>query len=156
MAAAHALRSVEQETRRACALMLAGGLGAMLGAVLPWAEATTVFGTVTVAGTVGDGKITGGAGIITAAIALATLLGMTTMPSYWLMVAMGGTITAVGGYDLANGPAAGSTSTVIITVGVGLYLTVLAGIAVVVGASLGRRTGSGSPPRSEGEASPGE
>ena len=54
--------------------MLVGGGLVLIGSFLPWATVTTVFGTISVAGTNGDGKITLGVGL---AIVLVSILELT-------------------------------------------------------------------------------
>ncbi|MEA2507734.1 MAG: hypothetical protein QOH48_2352 [Actinomycetota bacterium] len=49
--------------------VLAAGLLIMLGSILPWAPANTIFGSFSVAGTAGDGKITLACGLLIATLA---------------------------------------------------------------------------------------
>jgi hypothetical protein len=110
---------------RAAGWLMAASAGLILiGAMLPWAT----FGPFTVAGTSGDGGLTLVFGLIAAAAGV--WRGLSQRPSGWQLaipivnLALGGIVTLIGLAD------AGDVSDVA-TVGSGLVLTVLGGMALV-------------------------
>jgi hypothetical protein len=124
----------EQQER--IAIGLAGILAAVC-AVLPWVTATTVFGSVSRNGIDqgGDGLITAGAGVVVALLALGVWERGRAVR--WLVVVAGLVVTGIGIMDFADvqdriseledeadGYATGST-------GIGLYGTILAGLAIL-------------------------
>jgi hypothetical protein len=122
--------------------MLVGGCLVLLGSFLPWATVTTVFGTVNVAGTNGDGTITLGLGLV---IVLLSILELTTSGVRTVKLAVGfiaGILAAaIGVLDVANVNdriADVSSDVAQAAVGVGLYMVIAGGVAVIVGGFLRR------------------
>jgi hypothetical protein len=115
-----------------------GGL-VLIGSFLPWGTVTTVFGTISVAGTNGDGKITLGVGL---AIVLVSILELTgTSGVRILNIVIGVVAAGIGVLDYANvsDRIAGASSDVAqAAVGVGLYAVIAGGIAVIVGGFIKR------------------
>jgi len=117
---------------------LAGGALTAVGSVLPWANA---LGN-TVSGLDGDGVITLFLGVIVAVVALVV---------NWNRLAKGGS-AAIGGIsvviafnaysNLTNASGFGAS---LVSPGYGLYLTILGGLVVVVGALLGYTSFDGEP-----------
>jgi hypothetical protein len=120
-------------------VMLVGGGLVLIGSFLPWATVTTVFGTISVAGTNGDGKITLGVGL---AIVLVSILELTgTSGARILNIVIGVVAAGIGVLDYANVSEriAGASSDVAqAAVGVGLYAVIAGGIAVIVGGFIKR------------------
>lgn len=81
-------------------LVLVGGGLVLIGSFLPWGTVTTVFGTISVASTNGDGKITLGVGL---AIVLVSILELTgTSGVRILNIVIGVVATGIGVLDYAN------------------------------------------------------
>ena len=100
-------------------LMLAGlaGVVAVIGAFLPWATLTSLFGTVDVSGFKGDGKL------VAVVAALMLLVLVTGSPGYAFVMALAGVFLT--GYDLNNMSShVDSISSNVVTadIGFGLYL----------------------------------
>jgi hypothetical protein len=112
--------------------MAAAG-AALLGAVLPWATVATVFGTISVAGTNGDGRFTVVLGIVIGVLALG---GRTSRATGIPVIVLSAILTLAGMVDLGRvsdaAKSANNTGFAHASVGVGLYLTVAAGIAGIV------------------------
>jgi hypothetical protein len=111
----------------------AGGLLA-LGSLLPWATATTAFGSISKDGTSGDGVIT----LILAAIAI--LCGVLSLhgqknKSGWAGLGAVAFVLAgaVSVYDMSSLPIP-STNLVIVSVGIGLWLCVIGSIVGFIAA----------------------
>lgn len=80
------------------------GLLIMLGSVLPWATAHTFFGSLSVAGTDGDGKITLGLGLVIAALGVIYLTGnISRKVAMWGVAIIGAAAGLAAGYDLLQG-----------------------------------------------------
>jgi hypothetical protein len=111
-------------------LIVVSGLMIVIGAMLPWAS----FGPFTVAGTSGDGGITLVLGLI--AIAAGVGRGVAHSPSGWQLaiaitcLVLGAIVTLIGLID------AGEVSDVV-TVGSGLVLTIVGGLALTTSAIVG-------------------
>jgi hypothetical protein len=126
-------------------LMLGGAVLAAIGSLLPWANIRTIFGSIGVAGTDGDGVITLAAAVVLALLALLLLLqpqraGSVTMYAAGLCAVL---IAGVGVYDFSNvsdGISEASGDGVSASVGAGLYLVVLGGAAAIVGALMDRNS----------------
>ena len=110
----------------------------LIGALLPWATVSTPFGTLSMAGTEGDGVLTLGAAVVAAAV---LLFGRGRRGAAIASAVVGVLVTLVGVYDLANvadAAAEASNEFARASAGVGLWLTVVGGIALtacsVVGA----------------------
>ena len=107
---------------------------------MTWASLTAPFvGTVNIAGTDGDGKITGVGG---AAVALLGWIEMNHGPKKWVPVLTllpGLVIAGVGGWDANEIETAidDSGGLALVRVGPGLWLTIVAGVAVVVASIAG-------------------
>jgi hypothetical protein len=127
-----------QAVTRAAGLMVIAGLAAMAGSLLPWGSVTAWFGTVTVAGTAGNGRLTLAAGAFVAAVGL---LALRSWASYHLVVlglVAACAVVAITGYNAidltglgAHPPALGA-----VDVGYGLWLTLGAGVTGILGAAL--------------------
>lgn len=113
-------------------IAIAGTAGTIVGSLLPWATITAPFiGRLTITGTDGDGVL-----FIFAAAALALAI-WKRFGAAWLNV-----LTAVAGLGLAgygvwkvsevDALAADAGDTAIVSVGMGLYVLVAAGIALIV------------------------
>lgn len=124
-------------TKREGILGAIAGAAAVAGAFLPWAELQSVFGTLSLNG-VGDGRdgiitaIAGGIAILVLVLALGTRM------SFALAAICGGIIAGIGIYDFADlqewasdvnaeGEAMARAS-----IGMGLYLTIGAGVVLVI------------------------
>lgn len=115
-------------------LAAAGGALGALGSLLPWATVTTVFGSIDVAGTKGDGKWTAaiGAGVVFLAVVGVVQRLKGAMISAGVLAAVG---AAVAGYDLSqasNKYASVSTDVAHVDVGIGLYLCVGGFVAALI------------------------
>jgi hypothetical protein len=121
------------------ALELIGGGLVLLGSFLPWASVATVFGTVSLNGIEGDGKITMVLGLVLVLIAVLELTGSADTRVVALVVAF--IAVAIGGYDLLNAGdklSAASNEYARASIGVGLYAIVGGGILAVVGGFMKR------------------
>ena len=123
-----------------------------LGSLLPWVSVTAFFGTINVAGTVGDGKLTlGAAGIV--ALLLLTGAQLTTRLGSVLSFLFALLGAAICVYDLANisnsvsSVSEDSSGMAVAQIGIGLEIaTAGAALAVVALAfQLKRRPVPGSP-----------
>jgi hypothetical protein len=106
---------------------------------MPWATVTTIFGTISVPGTQGDGTITLVLGGVLGVLALLDLVGSTNI-SKWLYVGFGVAAAGVGGFDWVNlSQRLGEAQSELVraSVGIGLVIVVGGGILAVVG-GLGR------------------
>ncbi|MEO6712881.1 MAG: hypothetical protein ABIM89_05560 [Mycobacteriales bacterium] len=108
-----------------------GGVAA-IGSMLPWATVSTGFGAFSKPGTDGDGMFTLLAGVGAAGVAIAALVsGRILTWQRWVIAVCGAVIALVGVNDVVN--VAGSSNDFIqISVGMGLWLVMLAGIGLVV------------------------
>ena len=102
---------------------MGAGVAVVVGSISPWATITTVFGSVSVNGTDGDGKLTLGLGV---ALCLFALL---RRPAAAFIAA--GLTALAGGYDLINirdkvGEFESDVASA--SVGWGLWLVVIAGV----------------------------
>jgi hypothetical protein len=108
-------------------LLVGGGL-AVLAATLPWATASAGIFSVSKAGTEGDGVITLVAGLV---VAFLGLIALTRGATRKLMIA-GGVIglgmAALAFYDIANVRDTADETDILVQVGVGLWLTAVAGV----------------------------
>jgi hypothetical protein len=119
-------------------VLLVGAALAAIGSLLPWANLRTIFGSIGVAGTDGDGVITLAAAVVLALLALLQLLqpkraAGVTMYAAGLCAVL---IAGVGAYDWSNvGDMVSEVSDegVSASVGAGLYLVVLGGATALVG-----------------------
>ena len=103
-----------------------------LGSFLPWVKVTAgLFGTLTIDGMTGDGKITAPTGAIAAVLLLVGALTLTRV-----LLILGAVIAGLAGlvaaYDLINiSRITGITGPVSTQIGVGLYLCVAGAIGAV-------------------------
>jgi hypothetical protein len=122
-------------------VMLVGGGLVLLGSFLPWATVTTAFGTISVAGTNGDGTITLVVGLVIVVLSILELTRTVRLLNIWGGFVGGLVATGIGVLDYAdvNDRIAGVSSDVAqAAVGVGLYAVIAGGVAVIVGAYLKR------------------
>lgn len=118
------------------------GLAVCIGSLLPWATVTTAFGTLSVAGTSGDGKITLGLGV-TLLVLAALQLSKNPLRPWVLTLLVGAAAGAIAIYDLVNvSNKAGELSSAFARadVGIGLWVVVAGGVLAVVAALTGRRS----------------
>lgn len=110
-----------------------------MGSFLPWATVTTVFGTASLNGSQGDGKITLVLSLIIVLLSVLELNGSSNTRVGALVLAL--IAVGVGGYDFINVnsklPEA-SSEFAQASIGVGLYAVVGGGIVAVVGALMNR------------------
>lgn len=119
-------------------LLLGGGVGAAAGSVLPWGDITTFLGTFAVSGTRGDGKFTMVAGLFLAVVGGLVLLTRASHNLVVLALFAACAVVAVAGYNLFNPSLLDGGVDVLgdIEVGYGLWLTLGAGVAALVGGAL--------------------
>jgi len=112
---------------------LAGSVLVVLGALLPWAS---VLG-MSVSGTDGDGMIT-----LVIAVLAGLFLFIKKIP-IWIPLILGVVVCGIGGYDMysmlssTSGPDMAAAEELLgdlsVSIGIGLYLTILGGLGVIVG-----------------------
>ena len=116
----------------------ASAVAVAIGALGPWAKVTTIFGSVSVDGLSGDGRLT----LTLALVALVVACWMVARPTFGKAIAgvlLFGAIALTGLYDtwhVAERPDVGAAP---ITVGWGLVLTVIGGLTGVVASVLQAR-----------------
>jgi hypothetical protein len=138
-------------------IIVGGAAAAILGAFLPWASVSAAFvGSISREGIEGDGRITAGLSVLAGVFAI-TMLRAARRPAtgYLIFVgAIGGAILAAGVYDYRNLQDVFDNMTeeqkrlIVAKVGTGLYLTMVGGLTIVVGAVLGsqaRRSSTSAP-----------
>ncbi len=109
---------------------LVSAIAVVVGALLPWVSVSTAFGTLSVSGTEGDGVLTIGGAVVAGAL---LLFGRGRKWAAVIAAVVGVIVTIIGVYDLANvSSAAADASNEFAhgSAGVGLWLTVVAGIAL--------------------------
>jgi hypothetical protein len=126
-------------------LSIAGAAVAGLGAFLPWISAVTMFGSLSVTGMQGDGKLS----LVLAIVAAVLVWAGHSGPNRWITRGLGacGTgIAFIGAYDMQKVMAHarliaddGVTVAGHVAPGAGLVLTIAAGLALVVAAGLTKR-----------------
>jgi hypothetical protein len=112
------------------AVAVVGLFFVVLGSVLPWASAATPFGSLSVAGTEGDGVATvvlGGVGLTGAAVALTG-----RRLAIVVSIVVAGVAFLVGLYDMASITGTGEAG---VQVGIGLWM-LLIGAVVAFGAGI--------------------
>ncbi len=114
---------------------ICGGL-ILVGSLGPWAQVTSIFGTATVSGTTGDGKLT----LAVGALALGGFLS-----SVWVLRWVAGGIgLAIGVYDWWNASSKfrdiNSTAAVHAGIGWGLWLVIAASAFALVAAAVADRS----------------
>ncbi len=114
-------------------LVVAGAAGLLLGAALPWAKITSIFGTMTKAGYEGDGVITGGIGIIL--LIMVFLRPVRPGKRFIGGAILAGLAAAASIYDFVDVAQSISESEfgVAASVGSGLYLSVVAALIALFG-----------------------
>jgi hypothetical protein len=118
----------QKKSNEATWMMIGGGAGAVVAAFLPWYS----VGLFTVNGTGGDGQITL---VLGGLLALFGFLRHTGRSSpIWAAIIVAGLITAIGGYHYLD-----NSGEELISVGIGVYGTVAAGIVGFVGALIARQ-----------------
>jgi len=143
------LRKLDQLTDKQRAwVFLGGGIAVFIGSFMTWVKVTAVFiGTVTLAGTEGDGKITVGAAVV---IMAGGLLVLQAKPKRWLSglgVLAGLVSLGTATYDLwevftsdVTGKFGDKTQKLgTISPGTGLYLTFAGSLVAIVGAFIATR-----------------
>lgn len=124
-------------------LAIAGGIVAALGSILPWATLSTAFGTLSVSGTQGDGILTLAAGAVAAILGIWRFGGSAPGWAAGLTLLAGLAIVGVGVFDyinLSSRLAELSSDVALATHGIGLYITVGGGGAVLIGATPGKKS----------------
>lgn len=120
--------------------VIASAAAIALGSLMPWASVTTAFGSISVAGTEGDGVLTLAAGII------AAVLGA-LRKRFGLLIVLVLTV-AIAGYDVINVSRQVdevSTEFARASVGWGLWLVLAASIAGLILALTGGKAAVGTP-----------
>ena len=126
-------------------LVVAGAVAAIVAAFLPWISATAAFvASESRNGLDGDGQITIVLGVAAAVLAVVALRGHPAPLAALVIVAgLGALIAVIGVIDYVDARnrigdlTAEERQLVAISIGAGLYLTIAAGIAIIVGAVLG-------------------
>ncbi len=109
---------------------LVSAIAVVVGALLPWVSVSTAFGTLSVSGTEGDGVLTIGGAVVAGAL---LLFGRGRKWAAVIAAVVGVIVTIIGVYDLANVSSAAADLTTDFargSAGIGLWLTVVAGIAL--------------------------
>jgi hypothetical protein len=123
---------------------LAGAAATVVGAFLPWVMVRAAFLSVSKNGLDGDGRITAVLGLVVGIIVLVNLRGARNPSAALVGVGIiGALIALIGVVDFVDVKSriadlsAEEARLVTADVGVGLYLTIAAGVATAVGAILG-------------------
>ena len=116
--------------------MIVAAILVLIGSILPWVTASTIFGTFSQNGTSGDGVIT----LISAILAAGLALAYVARPNRWWILGSGlafAIVTAVGIYDMTNLPTltANQARYVSVSIGSGLWLCVI-GAVIGLGAAV--------------------
>jgi len=107
----------------------------ILGAFLPWATVNAGFISASKTGIEGDGVVTAGIGAV---VLLVVALKAATAQARWVLGFIGGLLAGLmAAYDVHDVQSAGS-SAVLVQVGIGLWLSGAAAVAVMVGAAMQR------------------
>jgi len=114
-------------------LVLLGAAGLIIGALTAWSEVKSIFGTITVSGFDGDGKLTGGLGVI---LLLVVFLAKGKPGKYYSVV--GSILALIAGVIAVTAMInisviASDSDSVIVSLGAGLYSTALGAIIAFVG-----------------------
>jgi hypothetical protein len=127
--------------------MIGGVVLALVAAFLPWLTASAPFMSVTKNGIESDGQITAGLAIVAGILVLAYLRALRRPLAVLIIVAaLAALITFVGMIDFINVKdkigdlTAEQRRLISASVGVGLYLTIAAGVTLLTGAVLGIAT----------------
>jgi hypothetical protein len=128
-------RQVASEDLRTGALVtIAGGILAIVGAILPWASIMSI----SMSGLQGDGMISAGAGAVALVVGLVCLrkpmsLAMATLAIVAGLVALG--IAVLDGPNIAKHVGQSGLA----TMGPGIFVTGLGGVLCILGAGIGRQ-----------------
>lgn len=121
--------------RRQQGMWVAGiaSVGALVGSLLPWASVFIGFGTLDIAGTKGDGKLTLGVALFCLGMVLIQNSTAAVLGAIGMLIVAG-----IGVYDWSNvaGMSGVNSLAVNVDVGTGLIITALAGIVGIVGFGL--------------------
>lgn len=142
--------------KTAAIVALVGGLVVAVGSFLPWATVTSGLGSLSVAGTSGDGIITIVIGGLIALLALLSL-DRTPRPIVTLAIALLGVGAAIlGGWEVMNLNAKFAdvaTKLIVPSIGYGLFLVIGGGIAAAIGGgSMAQRGQPAAPPEPPADA----
>jgi hypothetical protein len=124
------------------------GLLIIIGSILPWATAQSVFGSMSKNGIEGDGKITLATGIITLLCGIAILVSEKNSGWIGLAVIASGASLAVAIIDLvdvSNKLSGISNEYVKASAGIGLYIVLVGGIVGIIGALVSATKGKPTP-----------
>ena len=123
-------------------LVLGGVAGVALGSLLPWAEITAPFvGTVTVAGTDGDGVLTLFGAVITGVLAVVAFGARRSTGALIGALVVALLVAAVAVIDMVDvsdriGDVEGGDVAIQASIGIGLWIVLLGAAAAVVGTAL--------------------
>ncbi|HEY9564158.1 MAG TPA: hypothetical protein VIR30_10350 [Nocardioides sp.] len=112
-------------------LMLAGAGAITIGSLLPWASATSIFGTVSKAGTDGDGIITLGLGVLFGIWAFMNLAPRAR-------IAAGCVVALIALYEIVDVLGTGHDD-LVVSVGIGLWIVAAGAVLAIVGSVQARR-----------------
>ena len=100
----------------------------VVAALLPWASVQTAFGTISKNGIDGDGAVTAVFGAV-----IGTMFMMLRRGGYVAAVVLAGLTIAISGYDLIDVNRLGNDAEgfASVSAGIGLYLTLLGGLAAL-------------------------
>ena len=124
-------------TRTSAWLTLTTGVAVIIGALLSWVDVNVaLLGSISRSGMDGDGKITVVLGFTLASIGVSVLSGRTHNLSASRAGSMlcGLLISAVAGYDVVNITSTDLPSLAVASPGIGLWLTLIAGVGAIAAA----------------------
>jgi hypothetical protein len=134
------------DRKTGAALVMAGGAAAIVGAFLPWATITAPFvGTISKAGIEGDGMFTAalgaGIGVVGWMAQRAAWPRVLAVVAFLAIVGLGG----IAAFEYSNVSSAvdGMPTTVLASVGIGIYLTGAASVLAMIGWALLRKDAGG-------------
>lgn len=114
-------------------ITLLGATALVIGALLPWVTATSIFGSISINGYEGDGIITGGIGLLILISALLTK-GKAGKRYSVAGTIFGAIVALLVFWEISNvNLAAENADYVRASVGSGLYLSMIGAILVVIG-----------------------
>jgi len=130
-----ALATPEPRPRNVPAIVALGAAGVVVvGSLMPWATAKTVFGDISINGTDGDGVLTLILALVVGAIAVALLVGK--RPRLWAYVVLliAALLTAfIAVYDLVDISRAVGNEYAHVSTGAGVWLVAIASLVLVAG-----------------------
>jgi hypothetical protein len=139
-----AYEPVQAPNRAGPAIAAVGGGLVLIGSFMPWASVATAFGTVSIAGTEGDGKITLVIGLVMVLLSVLELTGnvlIVGLPTRVLGLIAAFGAAGVGSYDLvnvSNNLSSVSSEFARASIGIGLYAVVGGGVTAIVGGFMDR------------------